>query len=472
MAYIRKHETKQRARGRAVYTYAVVWRANINGTVRPRQRSFATRELAEEYLPTAAASERTTHTTDPAELRRLGERTLAEYSADWVAAQQLKVSTNRLKQSTLDGYALLLRAYVLPKCGHLPIASITVTDIERALSSLITSTPRTRGATLSPGTVRQVWNVMRRVFVYAMQHDAITTNPIDRVDFSANRSRGDDDGFTPHPLTSDQVAALCAALAGQLPDPKGNPLPAYPVYSLMVEFAAYTGLRKGELAGLTVSDLTFSPVPAGALAKASVRVERAAIRKGGQWTTGTLKSARSRRTVPLPGWLAVKMADYLTDTHPRGNEADAPLWPGRTNAGGHRDGRGAGKGARRAMALDWSQPIDLSTFSRRILAPALVAARLPVSTPARQARTLRDGSVIPAVDAIKGVRFHDLRHTFAVAQLSAGVNFMQVSKWLGHATFTVTLDIYGDYINPEGEVNALPAPVAANVVVPLRARSS
>jgi hypothetical protein len=33
---------------------------------------------------------------------------------------------------------------------------------------------------------------------------------------------------------------------------------------------------------------------------------------------------------------------------------------------------------------------------------------------------------------------------FATLQLSAGRHFMQVSKWLGHSTFTLTLDIYGD----------------------------
>ena len=40
--------------------------------------------------------------------------------------------------------------------------------------------------------------------------------------------------------------------------------------------------------------------------------------------------------------------------------------------------------------------------------------------------------------------------------LSAGVHFMQVSKWLGHSTFTLTLDVYGDYI-PEGDRGALNA---------------
>ena len=39
---------------------------------------------------------------------------------------------------------------------------------------------------------------------------------------------------------------------------------------------------------------------------------------------------------------------------------------------------------------------------------------------------------------------------------------MQVSKWLGHSTFTLTLDVYGDYI-PEtdgGGANTLPEPPA------------
>jgi hypothetical protein len=42
------------------------------------------------------------------------------------------------------------------------------------------------------------------------------------------------------------------------------------------------------------------------------------------------------------------------------------------------------------------------------------------------------------------------------------VHFMQVSKWLGHSTFTLTLDVYGDFIPEEdgGAVNNLPEPPA------------
>jgi Domain of unknown function (DUF5710) len=66
-----------------------------------------------------------------------------------------------------------------------------------------------------------------------------TANPIERVDFSANRATGDREHFEPHPLTAEQIAALCEVLRGHCRGGEGKPLPAYPVYALMVEFAAY-----------------------------------------------------------------------------------------------------------------------------------------------------------------------------------------------------------------------------------------
>lgn len=50
------------------------------------------------------------------------------------------------------------------------------------------------------------------------------------------------------------------------------------------------------------------------------------------------------------------------------------------------------------------------------------------------------------------VRFHDLRHTFATMNLSAGEHYMQVSKWLGDSTFVLTLTTYADYIREDKEV--------------------
>lgn len=53
-------------------------------------------------------------------------------------------------------------------------------------------------------------------------------------------------------------------------------------------------------------------------------------------------------------------------------------------------------------------------------------------------------------------------------QLMAGVHFMQVSRWLGHSTFTLTLDTYGDWIPEEegGAGNNLPEPEAVAAPTP------
>jgi len=54
-------------------------------------------------------------------------------------------------------------------------------------------------------------------------------------------------------------------------------------------------------------------------------------------------------------------------------------------------------------------------------------------------------------------------------QLSTGVHFMQVSKWLGHSTFTLTLDVYGDYI-PETDGGAANKPCPSRPEPPILAK--
>ena len=41
------------------------------------------------------------------------------------------------------------------------------------------------------------------------------------------------------------------------------------------------------------------------------------------------------------------------------------------------------------------------------------------------------------------MRFHDLRHTYAVASIESGDDIKTVQNNLGHATASFTLDVYG-----------------------------
>jgi integrase len=131
------------------------------------------------------------------------------------------------------------------------------------------------------------------------------------------------------------------------------------------------------------------------------------------------------------------------------------LWPGHASQAA-RAGRTVDEWR---TALDWSEPVELGTFYRYAFARALQAVALPVTRPARD-----------DMPATQGVRLHDLRHSAAVAWLMSGVPVVQVSRWLGHAQPTITLNVYGDWV-PETADNPLPEPVVRDVVVPLQRRA-
>ena len=40
------------------------------------------------------------------------------------------------------------------------------------------------------------------------------------------------------------------------------------------------------------------------------------------------------------------------------------------------------------------------------------------------------------------IRFHDLRHTYASLKIDQGENIVYISEQLGHATPTITLNVY------------------------------
>lgn len=466
MAYVRVHDTSQSARGRVVKRYEVVYRAKV----RTEDGRIVTR-LRQETQPTKAAAEaraaelnakKHRRAIDPAEQRARGNRTFDEWASDWLDSQRMRVSTGALKSDTVDDYGKLLDRYVLPELGAERINDIDVMMVDRFMMHVAARKNR-QGNAIHPKTVKHAWHVLSRVFEYAARKEALEVNPIPKTDYHDNHQRGKKSAhnverFQHHPLTTDQVGALCAALRGEYPGANGQPLPAYPVYALMVEFMASTGLRAAEVSGLEIADIKFAPHLAGKPISASVRVDRTKERQGGRWVTKPPKSARSRRTVPLPGWLAAKLADYLATEHPRAIEPDAPLWPSRKNGGGYR-----AKGARYSVPLDWSQPLHTGTFLDTVFKPALIAVGLPVSREAKPARKRDDGTIELATEAVAGIRLHDMRHTAAHTWLSLGRDIRLVSEWLGHADYTVTLMVYSDLIDGEAAASENPAPEPKSV---------
>ena len=62
-----------------------------------------------------------------------------------------------------------------------------------------------------------------------------------------------------------------------------------------------------------------------------------------------------------------------------------------------------------------------------------------------QPRATREFKRLLAVAGLEGVRFHDLRHTYAVNAIRAGDDIKTIQGNLGHASAAFTLDRYGHF---------------------------
>jgi len=229
--------------------------------------------------------------------------------------------------------------------------------------------------------VRGTMIALSKVFGYALKHRLIAVNPCDVVDMPKKASAA------PMFLSAAQVESLAADLDPLAP------------YGLLVRFAAYTGLRAGELAALRIRDINFL--------RRHCEVRRTVQRTKGGWTYGTPKTARSSRDVPLRRELLEALTAYL-ETHPERHTRDARLWPGRVQ-GGFGDAK---------SALDFDRQLDISSVYKHYFVPAAQTSGL------------------------HGLKWHSLRHTYASLMAGAGIDIYKVSRWMGHSNVSVTDGVY------------------------------
>ena len=162
---------------------------------------------------------------------------------------------------------------------------------------------------------------------------------------------------------------------------------------MMVATALYTGLRISELLGLVWDDVDF----AGGLIRVRAQLSRA--HRGEPARRVAPKTPASVREIPLFAQLARMLAEHKLRS-PYAQRCDWVFATARGTPHGHRNvaRRGLGRAADRADLHkgDWPK-----------------------------------------------LRFHDLRHTFASHLIvDLGLDVAQVSRILGHASVTITLDVY------------------------------
>ncbi len=304
--------------------------------------------------------------------------TVGEFLAVWIERDRVRV-----RPATWRGRESHVRCYLIPALGRLPLARLSAAEVERALSAfLVAGRPdrpakRTRGrqnvAGISAQTVRHIRTTLRRALADAVRDGLAGRN-------AAAESRPP---YLPHrPITYLAARDLAKLLDATGDDEYG------PIYAL----AATTGLRLGELLGLSWADVN----------EGRLTVRRSLARAlGSGWALAEPKSARSRRTIPLP--IRARQAIETQRTRQRfAQNAAGTAWA-------NRDG------------LVFTDAVG------RPLRPEAVS---------RDFGKARDLAGVPRI------RFHDLRHSAATALLTAGVPLVVVSEWLGHSGVGITASAY------------------------------
>ena len=181
--------------------------------------------------------------------------------------------------------------------------------------------------------------------------------------------------------------------------------------------------------------------------------------------------------MPLTPEASHLLREYLAD-HPRRTEPNAPLFcavtlkPSKPTGKRSIDSEGnrvvptaltalaalsADEAASR-LVLDWSTPNRHDSFYKSVFRPAVA-----------RANRLAQIEILPP-----GLTFHALRHTYASLCVAAGIPPLQISRFMGHAKVTTTLNTYShlfqdDHSDATTALAAL-ARLSAPNVVPIRRR--
>lgn len=297
----------------------------------------------------------------------------------WLTTYMEEVAAKRVRPSTLHRYSLDIRLHILPTLGRKKLTELHPADLSALYNRMLADG-------LSATSVRHVHAVLRRALNVAMRWQLVSLNVASLVEPPAVTHK------QVEPLSAAQAKALLEAAIGQRNEARWA-------------IGLSLGLRQGEALGLKWEDIDFD--------SGTLRVQRALQRQAGTGLVFTEpKTARSRRTLPLP----LALADLL------------------------RAHRSAQLQERLAAGSLWQD--SNCVFTNSIGGPIDPKA----DWQAFKALLRRAG--------LPDARLHDLRHTAASLLLLQGVPARVVMEILGHSQIALTMNTYS-HVAPELQEDAI-----------------
>jgi len=277
-----------------------------------------------------------------------------------------EVAKRRVRPRTWETYELLIRRHIVPVIGDKRLDRLTAADVRRLLD-------RKRDEELSTSTVRQLHAVLRVALQQAVREDLLPRNIARLVEVPVPSND------PVWPLTMDEARRLLKTASEDR------------LYALWA-VAVGVGLRRGEALGLRWEDVD--------LEDGTVRVAQSLQRAQGRLQFSAPKTARSRRTVPLPHVCVEALR-------------------------GHRHRQ---DGERQRLGEAWTESGLVFTTA--------------VGTPIEPRNLNRSFDALCARADVRRVRLHDLRHTCASLLLAQGVSPRVVMETLGHSQISITMNTY------------------------------
>lgn len=242
---------------------------------RERTKTFDRKVDGKAWLAEQTAAIQSNTWVDPA----AAKQRFRAYATSWQAAQVGAEGTARITDNAL-------RLHILPAIGDRPIGQIVRLEVQSFVKGL-----EVKG--LGPGTIRNVYDVLTRVFSAAVEDRVVVSSPCRKIALPKEVAK------KVVPPTLEEVLALRA----ELPE----------LFQVLPLFLAGTGLRIGEALALDVHDVNWL--------RAEVAVTKQRLQSGAVAPVKTVGSVDPE--VPIP---AAVMAALRA--HTRTYELDAgPLFP-------------------------------------------------------------------------------------------------------------------------------------------------
>lgn len=289
---------------------------------------------------------------------------VSQWLDEWLASY-----TMNIKPATRSAYEEHIRVHIKPSLGDIPLKQLSTRDIQQLYTNLL------KERELSPKTVRNIHGVLHRTLEQAKLLGYIRVNPADAA-------------VTPR-VEKKQVETLDAEDIGKFLAAIRGTKYEYPLF-----VAVFTGLRQGELLGLTWDCVDFEH---GMLL---INKQHNRVKGDTEFRFASLKNDKAR---------VLTVADEVIDVLKLQKQRQES-WAA-------------------ALGNGWENPDNLvftTEFGRYI------NNKILYQNFKRIAKNLGKPDL----------RFHDLRHTYAVNSLRAGDDIKTVQENLGHATASFTLSTY------------------------------